>query len=149
MGPRVLLVDDSSVMRKIIRRLLEEVGVLSTQEAADGVEAMALFNANGFDLVLTDWNMPNMNGLELVQAIRATNSKVPIIMITTEAEKARIATAINAGASDYMVKPFDKETLCSMLSNRLKDAAAEGGGGEWFPQLATQPTAKSSWGKRL
>jgi two-component system chemotaxis response regulator CheY len=148
MGPRVLLVDDSSVMRKIIRRLLEEVGVLSTQEAADGVEAMALFNANGFDLVLTDWNMPNMNGLELVQAIRAAGSKVPIIMITTEAEKARIALAINAGASDYMVKPFDKETLSTMLSNRLKDMAAEGGG-EWFPQLATQPTAKSSWGKRL
>jgi two-component system chemotaxis response regulator CheY len=141
-------VDDSSVMRKIIRRLLEEVGVLSTQEAADGVEAMALFKANGFDLVLTDWNMPNMNGLELVQAIRGTGAKVPIIMITTEAEKERIALAINAGASDYMVKPFDKETLCTMLSNRLKDVAAEGGG-EWFPQLATQPTAKSSWGKRL
>jgi two-component system chemotaxis response regulator CheY len=145
---KVLLADDSAVMRKIIRRLLEEVGVLSATEASDGVEAVALFRAGQFDLVLTDWNMPNKSGLDVVREIRAMGTAVPIIMITTEAEKERIADAIFAGASDYLVKPFDQNKLREMLNNHI---AAETGdsSASWHPQFVPQSTPKATWGRRI
>ncbi|MCG8651462.1 MAG: response regulator, partial [Pirellulales bacterium] len=71
--------------------------------------------ANSFDLVLSDWNMPQMNGLELLKAIRATGSKVPLIMITTESEQARVLEAIQAGANNYLVKPFEQDVLMDKL----------------------------------
>ncbi len=112
---RVLVADDSSTMRKIILRSLTAVGVTDTTEAADGSEAVALFKPGEFDMVLTDWNMPGKTGLEVVQEIRARDAKVPIIMIPTEAEKGRVMQAIQAGVSDYLVKPFTADTLREKL----------------------------------
>ena len=115
MNTRVLVADDSSTMRKIILRSLQAVGVKTATEAADGAEAMSLFKPGDFDLVLTDWNMPRKTGLEVIQEIRLQDTKVPIIMITTEAEKGRVMQAIQAGVSDYLVKPFTADTLREKL----------------------------------
>jgi len=115
MSTRVLVADDSSTMRKIILRSLNAVGVPSAVEAADGEEAVNLFKPGDFDLVLTDWNMPGKNGLEVTQDIRAKDPNVPIIMVTTEAEKNRVLEAIQAGVSDYLVKPFTADTLREKL----------------------------------
>ncbi len=110
---KVLVADDSSTMRKIILRSLRAIGIPDeeTVEASDGAEAVDLFGQGHFDLVLTDWNMPAKSGLEVTQEIRKQNATVPIIMITTESEKSRVVEAIQAGVSDYLVKPFDAETL--------------------------------------
>ena len=115
MSKRVLVADDSSTMRKIILRSLNAVGIPSAVEASDGEEAIKLFNPGDFDIVLTDWNMPGKNGLEVIQEIRAQDTKVPIIMVTTEAEKSRVLEAIQAGVSDYLVKPFTADTLREKL----------------------------------
>jgi two-component system chemotaxis response regulator CheY len=112
---RVLVADDSSTMRKIILRSLQAVGVTDVTEAADGSEALAIFKPGQFDLVLTDWNMPGMTGLEVLQGIRAQDAAIPVIMVTTEAEKTRVLQAIQAGVSDYLVKPFTADTLREKL----------------------------------
>lgn len=111
MGMKVLVADDSGVMRKIIIRALRACGVTDVVEAGDGVEAMACFSEHSFDLVMTDWNMPNKNGLDVIRDIRASGSTVPIIMITTEAEKRQVLAAIQAGVSDYLTKPFENDVL--------------------------------------
>jgi two-component system chemotaxis response regulator CheY len=116
MNLKVLVADDSSTMRKIILRSLAAVGVPGAIEANDGAEALALFQGGEFDLVLTDWNMPNKSGLDLIHAIRETDRKTPIIMITTEAEKTRVVSAIQAGCNDYLVKPFTADTLREKLA---------------------------------
>lgn len=116
MSTRCLVADDSSTMRKIILRSLNAVGVTDITEAADGEEAIKAFGGGDFNLVLTDWNMPGKSGLEVIQAIRATNKDVPIIMVTTEAEKSRVLEAIQAGVSDYLVKPFTADTLREKLA---------------------------------
>ena len=115
MNVRVLVADDSNTMRKIILRNLQAIGVPSAIEASDGNEAVQIFIPGHFDLVLTDWNMPGKTGLEVIKEIRAKDPKVPIIMITTEAEKSRVLQAIQAGVSDYLVKPFTAETLREKL----------------------------------
>ena len=107
MGQRVLVADDSRLMRKIISRTLADIGITDISEAADGVEAMAAFGSGTFDLVLTDWNMPNKTGLDVLKEIRAMGSNVPVIMITTENEERRIKEALDAGVTDYLAKPFD------------------------------------------
>lgn len=112
---RVLVADDSSTMRKIILRSLNAVGVTEITEAADGQEAVSLFKPGLFDLVLTDWNMPGMTGLEVLKTIRQQDTSIPIIMVTTEAEKSRVLEAIQAGVSDYLVKPFTADTLREKL----------------------------------
>lgn len=112
---RVLVADDSSTMRKIILRSLQAVGVTEVTEAADGAEALSLFKPGAFDLVLTDWNMPGMTGLEVLQGIRTQDTAIPVIMVTTEAEKNRVMEAIQAGVSDYLVKPFTADTLREKL----------------------------------
>lgn len=111
MNARVLVADDSSTMRKIILRSLEAVGVTDSTEAQDGTEAVQLFRSGEFDVVLTDWNMPGKTGLEVVQEIRRQDAHVPIIMVTTEVEKQRMTQAVQAGVSDYLVKPFTPDTL--------------------------------------
>ncbi len=116
MSLRVLVVDDSSVMRKIIIRSLNAVGVTDIEEASDGVEAIGVFAGGNFNLVLTDWNMPNMSGLDVVKEIRATGSEIPVIMVTTEAERDRVIDAIQAGVTDYLTKPFEAESLRVKLS---------------------------------
>ncbi len=115
MSIKVLVADDSSTMRKIILRSLQAVGVEGAVEAADGDEAVTIFGQHEFDMVLTDWNMPGKSGLEVVQEIRKSNGDVPIIMVTTEAEKSRVMEAIQAGVSDYLVKPFTADTLREKL----------------------------------
>ena len=115
MSNKVLVVDDSGTMRKIISRALNSVGYTEVVEAGDGVEGIKAFEAEPFKLVMTDWNMPNKSGLELTSEIRATGSTVPIFMVTTEAEKSRVVEAIQAGVSDYLVKPFTADTLREKL----------------------------------
>lgn len=108
---KVLVADDSGVMRKIIIRALNACGVTDIVEAGDGAEAIAKFGETSVDLVMTDWNMPNKTGLDVVKEIRATGSTVPIFMITTEAEMSRVKEAIAAGVNDYLAKPFENDLL--------------------------------------
>jgi two-component system chemotaxis response regulator CheY len=112
---KVLVVDDSGVMRKIISRSLGACGVNDIEEAADGREGMEVFSSASFDLVITDWNMPEMSGLELLKAIRSSGSTVPVIMVTTEAEKEKVVEAIQAGVTDYLCKPFEQDELRDKL----------------------------------
>lgn len=112
---RVLIADDSGTMRTIIKRSLESLGVTGALEAADGNQAVELFKAGAFDLVLTDWNMPGKTGLEVVREIRALDAEVKIMMVTTEAERTRVVQAIEAGVSDYLVKPFTGDVLREKL----------------------------------
>lgn len=115
MSIKVLVADDSGTMRKIIIRSLNSVGVTDVVEAGDGAEAFALFQQHQCDLVLTDWNMPGQTGLDLLKAIRTINASVPVILITTEAGKSRVLMALEAGVSDYLVKPFDSDMLRAKL----------------------------------
>lgn len=115
MSLKVLVADDSGVMRKIILRALNAIGVTDIVEAAGGEEALTAFRQQPFQLVLTDWNMPGKSGLEVVREIRASGSAVPVLMITTESEKARVLEAIQAGVTDYLAKPFESETLREKL----------------------------------
>ena len=119
MSARVLVADDSGTMRKIVARSLNAVGITSIVEAADGSQAVALFKPGAFDLVLTDWNMPGKTGLEVVQEIRAQDASVPIMMVTTEAEKRRVIKAIEAGVTDYLVKPFTPDMLREKLDKHV------------------------------
>ncbi|MDR0869590.1 MAG: response regulator [Planctomycetaceae bacterium] len=117
---RVLVADDSSTMRKIILRSLNAVGIKDITEAGDGNEAVNLFAPGKFDLVLTDWNMPGKTGLEVLKAIREQDKAIPVIMVTTEAEKSRVLEAIQAGVSDYLVKPFTADALREKLEKHEK-----------------------------
>jgi two-component system, chemotaxis family, chemotaxis protein CheY len=112
---KVLVADDSGIMRKIIIRSLNSVGVSDIVEAADGQEAIDAYQATPVDLILTDWNMPNKSGLDVVKEIRARGSSVPIIMVTTEAQKGQVISAIQAGVNDYLTKPFEADDLRAKL----------------------------------
>jgi two-component system chemotaxis response regulator CheY len=122
----VLLVDDSKTMRNIQKMALATLGAVSVTEAADGVEGLRAVAAAAapFDLMLVDWNMPNMNGLEMVGKVRQTNKRTPIIMVTTEGEKDRILEAIRAGANNYVLKPFKAEDLVAKVQATLAKAKA-------------------------
>ena len=115
MSIKVLIADDSGVMRKIIVRATKAAGVEDIVEAVDGADALEKFEQNQFDLVLTDWNMPNKTGLEVIQEIRGKGSQVPIIMVTTEGEKSNVLKAIEAGVTDYLTKPFEAEALSAKI----------------------------------
>lgn len=112
---KILLVDDSATMRTVQKRCLASLGIRDPQEAADGVQALKLFEEQAFDIVFTDWNMPNMDGLQLLKEIRSRNREIPVIMITTEGERSRVVAAIQAGVSDYLVKPFSPDALRQKL----------------------------------
>ena len=129
MKMRFLVVDDFSTMRRIVRNLLKELGFLNADEAEDGAIALAKLNSENFDFVVTDWNMPNMDGLTLLQQIRANPQlkHLPVLMITAEAKKENIVAAAQAGASGYIVKPFTAATLNEKLNKifeRLEKEAA-------------------------
>ena len=118
---KILIVDDSSTMRRIIGNILKSVGQETLVEAADGVEGLNQLKAHpDVGLVLTDWNMPNLNGLDFLAKVRETNKTLPVIMVTTEAEKANVVAAIKAGANNYIVKPFTPEIVKEKLSAFFK-----------------------------
>jgi two-component system chemotaxis response regulator CheY len=114
---KFLVVDDFSTMRRIVRNLLKELGYANADEAEDGQVALQKLQSGGFQFVVTDWNMPNMDGLTLLQTIRATPAlkHLPVLMITAEAKKENIIAAAQAGASGYIVKPFTSGTLAEKL----------------------------------
>ena len=122
---KILIVDDSSTMRRIIGNVVQQLGVKKDDfdEAEDGVVAWDLLQKNKYDVILTDWNMPNMNGLELVKHIRSAGSShktTPTVMITTEGGKTEVITALKAGVNNYIVKPFNAQTLKEKLDAFFK-----------------------------
>ncbi|MBI1398483.1 MAG: chemotaxis protein CheY [Betaproteobacteria bacterium] len=110
---KFLVVDDFSTMRRIIRNLLKELGYTNVDEAEDGVAGLAKLRGGGFEFVVSDWNMPNMTGIDMLRAIRsdAQLKHLPVLMVTAEARKENIIEAAQAGASGYVVKPFTAATL--------------------------------------
>ena len=115
---KFLVVDDFSTMRRIVRNLLKELGFANVDEAEDGVVALSKLRSTNFDFVVSDWNMPNMTGLDLLKEIRgdANLKHLPVLMITAEAKKENIVFAAQAGASGYIVKPFTAATLEEKLN---------------------------------
>jgi two-component system chemotaxis response regulator CheY len=122
---KFLIVDDFSTMRRIVRNLLKEAGFANADEAEDGVNALQKLRNGRFDFVVTDINMPNMNGFELLTQIRSDDAlkALPVLMITAEARKEDIVMAAQAGASGYIVKPFTKATLEDKVSKILQKLA--------------------------
>jgi len=119
---KALVVDDSAVMRKVLIGALSRANITDIDQAADGVEAVSAVEKTDYDLVLMDWNMPNMLGIDAVRGIRARGKKMPIIMVTTEAEKSRVIDALKAGASNYVIKPFEPTTIVSKIQEVLAKA---------------------------
>ena len=117
-----LVVDDFSTMRRIVRNLLKELGYNKIEEAEDGVDALEKIRAGQIDFVVADWNMPNMDGLELLKTIRADDAlkHIPVMMVTAEAKKENIIAAAQAGASGYVVKPFTAAILEEKLNKEKK-----------------------------
>ncbi len=124
---KILIVDDFSTMRRIVRNLLKEIGYTNTDEAEDGQVALAKLKAEPFDFVVSDLNMPNMNGFELLHSIRADSrlKSLPVLLVTAEAKKEDIITAAQAGASGYIVKPFTKATLEEKLNKIIAKMAPQ------------------------
>lgn len=110
---KILVVDDFVTMRNITRTFLSELGFTRIEEADDGLTALPLLEAQSFDFLITDWNMPGMTGLELTKAVRANAelAQLPILMVTSEARRDQILAAAAAGVNGYIVKPFTQETL--------------------------------------
>ncbi|NMV36530.1 chemotaxis response regulator CheY [Ralstonia insidiosa] len=116
---RFLVVDDFPTMRRIVRNLLKELGFANVDESEDGAAGLAKVKEGRFDFVISDWNMPNMDGLQMLQSIRGDAnpviSKLPVLMVTAEAKKENIIAAAQAGANGYVVKPFTAATLDEKL----------------------------------
>jgi len=110
---RILVVDDFPTMRRIVRGLLSELGYNEVSEAEDGEEALAVLQKKPIDFVITDWNMPRMQGIDMLRAIRANPrlAPIPVLMVTAEAKREQILTAAQAGVNGYVVKPFTAVTL--------------------------------------
>ncbi|ADN75262.1 response regulator receiver protein [Ferrimonas balearica DSM 9799] len=114
---KILIVDDFSTMRRIIKNLLRDLGFNNTQEADDGSTALPMLQNGDFDFVVTDWNMPGMQGIDLLRAIRSDDNlkHLPVLMVTAEAKREQIVTAAQAGVNGYIVKPFTAATLKEKL----------------------------------
>ena len=110
---KILTVDDFSTMRRIIRNILRQLGYNNIVEAEDGTSALQILQQDNIDFVISDWNMPNMSGLELLKAIRADAKlkDIPVLLVTAEALKENVVEAVKAGVNGYIVKPFTAETL--------------------------------------
>lgn len=126
---KFLVVDDFSTMRRIVRNLLKELGYSNVEEAEDGVVALSKLKGGDFEFVVSDWNMPNMDGLTMLKTIRADPQlqSLPVLMVTAEAKKENIIAAAQAGANGYVVKPFTAATLDEKLSKifeKLEKAGA-------------------------
>jgi two-component system, chemotaxis family, chemotaxis protein CheY len=122
---KILLVDDSKTMRNIQRSVLAQLGYTTIEEACDGQDALGKLMSFSPDLMLVDWNMPNMDGLSFVKAYRQNNKATPIIMVTTEAEKVRVIEAIKAGVNNYVVKPFTPDLLSQRINETLAKVGAK------------------------
>ena len=118
---RFLIVDDSTTMRRIIINTLNKVGYKDCTEAANGREGMERLTAAGADVVITDWNMPEMSGIDFIRAIRANAAtrELPVLMVTTNAAKDDIVEALRAGINSYVVKPFTPETIKEKIESML------------------------------
>jgi len=108
---KILVVDDSSTMRRIITNTLSRIGFTEVVEAEHGKAGLVKLSQGGIEMIITDWNMPEMDGLEFVQAVRSRDTSVPILMVTTNAAKEDIVQALQAGVNNYVVKPFTPDTL--------------------------------------
>ena len=118
---RILVVDDFATMRRIIRNLLQDLGFSTIAEADDGNTAWPMLQNGSYDLLITDWNMPGMPGLDLLKAVRADArlAKLPVLMLTAEAKREQIVEAAQAGVNGYVIKPFTAETLKAKLEKIL------------------------------
>jgi two-component system, chemotaxis family, chemotaxis protein CheY len=125
---KILIVDDFPTMRRIVRNLLKELGYTNVDEAEDGMAALARLRGGGFDFVISDWNMPNLDGLSMLQQIRAdaTMAHLPVLMVTAESKKENIIAAAQAGANGYVVKPFTAATLDEKVTKILEKMAKAG-----------------------
>jgi two-component system chemotaxis response regulator CheY len=119
---KILVVDDFATMRKVVRNLLKQGGYENIAEAEDGVTALKVLKSQKIDLVISDWNMPNMTGLELLKAVRSDEDlkATPFLMVTAEALQDNVITAVKAGVSNYIVKPFTAEVLNDKIKKILE-----------------------------
>jgi two-component system chemotaxis response regulator CheY len=123
---KILVVDDFATMRKVIRNLLKQGGFENIVEAEDGVAALKVLQSQKVDFIISDWNMPNMSGLELLKAVRGADDlkELPFLMVTAEALKDNVVAAVKAGVSNYIVKPFTAEVLNEKIEKIVKGMAA-------------------------
>ena len=123
---KILVVDDFSTMRRIIRNILKEIGYTNVDEADDGSTALEKLKSANFDFVITDWNMPNVPGIELLKSIRgdANLKHLPVLMVTAEAAKENVVTAVAAGVNNYIVKPFTGAALKERIDIILSKLSA-------------------------
>ncbi len=127
---KVLVVDDFATMRKIIRNVLKQIGFEDIAEAEDGAAALQILKTEQVGLVVTDWNMPNMSGLDLLRKIRQNSqfAEVPVLMVTAEGLKENVLEAVKAGVSNYVVKPFTAEVLQEKIEAIFKKLASQDSG---------------------
>ena len=127
-GMKILVVDDFPTMRRIVRNLLKELGYSNVDEAEDGQAGLARLRSGAYDFVISDWNMPNLDGLAMLKEIRADAhlTHLPVLMVTAESKKENISAAAQAGASGYVVKPFTAATLDEKLNKILEKMAKAG-----------------------
>jgi len=123
---KILIVDDFSTMRRIIKNLLRDLGFNNTHEADDGNTALPMLKSGNFDFLVTDWNMPGMQGIDLLRAVRADEnlSTLPVLLVTAESKKDQIVMAAEAGVNGYIVKPFNAATLEEKITKIFERIAA-------------------------
>ena len=119
---KVLIVDDFATMRRILKNILKQLGFKNLVEADDGTSAWEMLEGQKIDLIISDWNMPKMTGLELLKKVRAndTYKRTPFLMVTAEAQKQNVIEAVQAGVSNYVVKPFTAEAISDKLEKILR-----------------------------
>lgn len=124
---KILVVDDFSTMRRIVKNLLRQLGFENIEEAEDGAQAFSKLKGGGYGFMVSDWNMPNMDGLELLKKVRNDPElkDLPILMVTAEAEKDKVITAIQAGVNNYIVKPFTGEILKEKMDKVFERLSAQ------------------------
>ncbi len=123
---KILIVDDFSTMRRIIKNLLRDLGFQNTQEADDGQTALPMLQNGSFEFLVTDWNMPGMQGIDLLKAVRADPklATLPVLMVTAESKREQIIEAAQAGVNGYIVKPFTAQTLQEKINKIFERVAA-------------------------
>lgn len=121
LGIKIIIVDDFATMRRIIRNILKQLGYTNIEEADDGATALPMIQSNKYDLIVSDWNMPQMSGLELLKAVRSDPAvaHTPFLMVTAEAQKENIIEAVKAKVNNYIIKPFTADTLSEKLEKVL------------------------------